>query len=227
MEFMSNRAYLGVWCEDFPEEIMLERFGKILDTVPFSASRPGFTHLTIRAVDLAEQPILEQDLRGFPLDARGIVEIAQNHLNRDCSYEVAAYWDLWTFDSQSAKSQLEPQALALICQGTEFNEGAWRESGHFEVDFGFEHFFTGHAGLLGFRGAKKIPPESAEEERFLTAMAWPEILHAYQDKTRENIRKVFAWVRAIEKAIPAAQIKLWSEGEENFEARLEEILASR
>ncbi|HEY7826149.1 MAG TPA: hypothetical protein VIC00_04950, partial [Candidatus Acidoferrales bacterium] len=78
---MSNRAYLGVWCNDFPDESMLERFGKILGTVPFSASRPGFTHLTIRAVDLAEQPILEQDLRAFPLDANGILEIAQNHLN--------------------------------------------------------------------------------------------------------------------------------------------------
>ncbi|MGH9700882.1 MAG: hypothetical protein ACRD52_15680 [Candidatus Acidiferrales bacterium] len=224
---MSNRAYLGVWCHDFPEALILERFGKMLGTVPFSISRTGFTHLTIRAVDLAEQPILEQDLRGFPLDARGIVEIAQSHLNSDCSYEVAAEWDLWTFESQTAKSQLEPQALGIICQGTDFNDGAWRESGHFEVDFGFEHFFTGHAGLLGFRGAKKIPPESAEEERFLTAMAWPENLHAYQDKTRENIRKAFGWVRAIEQAIPAAQIKLWSEGEDNFEARLEEILASR
>ncbi|MGH9758611.1 MAG: hypothetical protein ACRD4M_12805 [Candidatus Acidiferrales bacterium] len=206
---------------------MLERFGKLLGTVPFSGSRTGFTHLTIHAVDLTEQPILEQDLRPFPLDASGIVEITQNHLNSDCSYEVAADWDLWTFDSQTAKSQLEPQALGIICQGTDFNDGAWRESGHFEVDFGFEHFFTGHAGLLGFRGAKKIPPESAEEERFLTAMALPENLHAYQDKTRENIRKAFGWVRAIEQAIPAALIKLWSEGEDNFEARLEEILASR
>ncbi|MGH9725574.1 MAG: hypothetical protein ACRD41_10955, partial [Candidatus Acidiferrales bacterium] len=91
----------------------------MLGTVPFSISRTGFTHLTIRAVDLAEQPILEQDLRGFPLDARGIVEIAQSHLNSDCSYEVAAEWDLWTFESQTAKSQLEPQALGIICQGTD------------------------------------------------------------------------------------------------------------
>jgi hypothetical protein len=34
-------------------------------------------------------------------------------------------------------------------------------------------------------------------------------------------------VRRIEKASTVARVKLWSEGEENFEARLEEILAAR
>jgi hypothetical protein len=58
-------------------------------------------------------------------------------------------------------------------------------------------------------------------------MAWPENLEVYQEKTRENIRKVLEWTRHIEKALPVAQIRLWSEGEENFEARLEEILAAR
>jgi hypothetical protein len=34
-------------------------------------------------------------------------------------------------------------------------------------------------------------------------------------------------VRKIEDALPVAKLRLWSEGEENFEARLEEILAAR
>jgi len=42
-----------------------------------------------------------------------------------------------------------------------------------------------------------------------------------------NIRKLFEWVRFIEKALPVREVRLWSEGEENFEARLEEILAAR
>jgi hypothetical protein len=52
-------------------------------------------------------------------------------------------------------------------------------------------------------------------------------LHNYYEKTRENIKKLFDWVRRIEKALPVERVQLWSEGEENFEARLEEILAAR
>jgi hypothetical protein len=58
-------------------------------------------------------------------------------------------------------------------------------------------------------------------------MAKPANLLLYKDKTRENIKALFAWVRRIETALPVRQLRLWSEGEENFEARLEEILAAR
>ena len=73
MIHMSNQSCLSVWCPEFPEEKILERFGSLLSTVPFAASRPGFTSLTIRAVDATESPILEQDLRTLPLDADGII----------------------------------------------------------------------------------------------------------------------------------------------------------
>ena len=52
-------------------------------------------------------------------------------------------------------------------------------------------------------------------------------LQRYQEKTRENIRTLLDWVRKIEKAGPVDRIRLWSEGEENFEARLEDILVAR
>jgi hypothetical protein len=224
---MSNQAYLGVWCKDFPEAEILDRFGRFLATVPFSPSRPGFTHLEIRAVDPSETPVLEQDLRGLPLDAASIVEIARDHLHNDCSFEVRSVWDLWMFDSATGRSKLEPQALEISCRGEDYDSGIFRESGHFEVNLGFEHFFTGHARLLGFRERPPEPAESAEEMEFLAAMAWPENLSAYQDKTRENIKHLLEWIRRIEKAVPAGRVQLWSEGEENFEARLEEILAAR
>jgi hypothetical protein len=224
---MSNQSYLGVWCKESREERMLEQFGAFLGTVPFSATRPGFTYLMIRAVDASEAPLLEQDLRSVPLDASGIIEIAQDHLHSDSSYEVQANWDLWVVDAATAKWETEPQALEISCHGKDYDDGVWRENGHFEVNFGFEHLFTGHAGLLGMQPGLKKPAESPEEARFLEAMAWPENLQAYQEKTRENIRKLFDWVRRIEKAVAVERIRLWSEGEENFEARLEEILAAR
>ncbi len=226
MSDMPNQAYLNVWCTDFPEDRIIERFSAFLQTVPFSATHPGFTSLTIRAVDAAEQPILEQDLRAMPLDAAGIIEIAQDHVHGDCSFETSGYWDLAMFDAGNGKSKIEPQPLEILCRGEDYDDALWRQNGHFEVNLGFEHFFTGHARLLGIHRGPSAPAESPEEARFLEAMAWPDNLEKYRESTRENIRKLLGWLGRIEGAIPVERVQLWSEGEDNFEARLEEIAAA-
>jgi hypothetical protein len=227
MLVMSNQAYLRVWCKDFPEELILERFSDFLGTVPFSTAKPGFTYLTVRALDPTEVPVFEQDLRAVPLDAAGIIELAQDHLHADTSYEVRCDWDLWVSEGEAARWKLGPNPLEISCYGEDYGEKSWLESGHFEANLGFEHLFTGHAGLLGFNRGIRAVAESPEEAHFLEAMAWPENLQKYQEKTQENIRKLMDWTRRIEKAVPVERIQLWSEGEENFEARLEEILAVR
>lgn len=204
---------------------MLERFAAFLATVPFPATKPGFTYLVIHAVDATETPLVELDLRAVPLDPQGIIELARDHLHSDSAYEVRCHWDLWIFDD-SGKWKLEPQAMEIFCYGEDYDNQIYRERGHFEVNFGFEHLFTGHAGLLGIRQIKREPAQSPEEARFLEAMAWPENLQKYKEKTQENIRKVLEWVRQIENAVPVERVHLWSEGEENFEARIEEILAA-
>ncbi|HEV3480878.1 MAG TPA: hypothetical protein VGR97_00965 [Candidatus Acidoferrales bacterium] len=226
MSDMPNQAYLNVWCTDFSEDRIIERFSAFLQTVPFSATHPGFTSLTIRAVNASEQPILEQDLRAMPLDAAGVTEIARDHVHGDCSCETSGYWDLATFDPGNGKSKIEPQTLEISCRGEDYDDALWRQNGHFEVNLGFEHFFTGHARLLGMRPGPSAPAESPEEARFLEAMAWPDNLEKYRDNTRENIRKLLEWLRRIEGAIPVERVQLWSEGEDNFEARLEEIAAA-
>ena len=81
---MANHSFLSVWLTEIPEEQIPKRLGEFLATVPFSATRPGFTRLTIRALDASESPVLEQDLRAVPLDAAGIVEIASEQLHGDC-----------------------------------------------------------------------------------------------------------------------------------------------
>jgi hypothetical protein len=224
---MSNQSYLSVWCKDFSEGNILERAESFLATVPFSASRPGFSHLIVRAIDSTETPVAEFDLRSAPQDAKGIIELAREYMLGDSAIEVRGDWDLWTSDLAGGRWKNEPQPIEMFCHGPDYDNQVWRERGHFLVDFGFEHLFTGHAGLLGIRQTDRRPAESPEEARFLEAMAWPENLHRYQEKTQENIRKLFAWVRQLERALPLEQLRLWSEGEENFEARLEEILAVR
>jgi hypothetical protein len=224
---MANHSFLSIWLNSLPEDQILDRFGALLATAPASATKPGFTRLTIRAVDSSETPVLEQDLRATPLDAYEIVELAGEYLHADSAYEVVGAWDLSLFDASSGKSSVEPPPLQIVCRGEEFDGEFWRENGHFEIDLGFEHFFTGHAGLLGLHAGPRPAPQSPEESRFLEAMAWPENLEKYQKQTRENIRTLFDWVARIEAALPVEKTRLWSEGEENFEARLDDIVAAR
>ena len=95
------------------------------------------------------------------------------------------------------------------------------------MNLGFEHLFTGHAGLLAGETGENTPDVSPAQTRFLEAMAWPENLIIYREKTQENIRKLMDWVLRIKKAVPVERVRLWSEGDETFETRLDEILATR
>jgi len=52
-------------------------------------------------------------------------------------------------------------------------------------------------------------------------------LKEYHAKTRQNIQQLFNWVEAIEQALPVQRSELGSEGEENFEARLDAIFGQR
>lgn len=224
---MANRAYAGIWCRSLDESVLLQQLAKFLATVPLSASRPGFAGLTIRAAYPTEIPILEPDLRGVNADAITVAQLASEHLHADSAYETSAYWDMWVFDVATARWKHSPEPLEIACYGEDYDDGVFRELGHFHVDLGFEHLFTGHAQLLGFSRSPLAAPQHPEEQRFIEWMSQPAHLREYQEKTRENIRTLVEWMQLIERAIPVEKTRLWSEGEENFEARIEEILAVR
>lgn len=223
---MANRAYLSVWSRGFTEATMLEQFEQLLRTVPFSGEQPAFAGLTIRAVDPTQSSLVEYDLRGSSLGATELIAMARGHVHFDSVYEVQTRWDLWMYDIGSGRWQVEPQPLEITCHGEEYDNGAYAEAGHFQAEICFEHLFTGHAGLLSERRDGGAPEHPAEAE-FLAAMARPEKLREYHQKTRENIQKLMGWIQAVERALPVDRYRLWSEGEENFEARLDEILAVR
>ena len=224
---MPNRAYASIWIRDFNAENMLSHFEKFLATVPLASAPPGFTGLTIRAVDFAETPIEEHDFRGYLTTPAEIAALVREHLSEDSALEVSARWDLWIRDQASASWKLQPERLDLFCYGPEFEAGEFAESGHFLADLGFEHLFTGHAGLLGPENGRVAEPQHPDEARFLMWMSQPQNLREYHEKTRENIRKLMGWMRTVEGALPVERYRLWSEGEENFEARLDQILAVR
>ena len=223
---MGNHAYVSVWCRNFSEETMLEQFRTLLETTPCSGGRPGFTSLVVRAINPSEAPLVESDLCGQSLPLESVMELVREQLNADTAYEVTASWDVWIFAAEGKWKQV-PQPIELICHGRDYDEGIWQEMGHFQVDAGFEHLFTGHAGILGSQEERVVTTEHPAEAAFLTAMMRPDNLREYHQKTRENIKALMDWVPRIERALPVERYRLWSEGEENFEARLDEILAVR
>jgi hypothetical protein len=227
MRGMANAAYLSAWLRDFAEENMGRVFERLLEAVPFSAGRPGFEWLMLRAVNAAEAPLVEHDLRQRPATAEQLLALASDQLHADTSLETRAWWDLWAFDLASGRWEQQPQPLVIVCSGAEYDDGAYREAGHFCVEIGFEHLFTGHAGLLGRNGTSAPAAPHPAEVDFLAHMAEPAHLREYHEKTRENIRTLLNWMAHLEKMEEVERCRLWSEGEENFEARLDEILAHR
>ena len=224
---MANRAYLSIWCRNFTEEVQAERLEQFLSTIPLSQTRTGFSDLLIRAVGPEETPILESEGRRVFPDGAAVAELVAEHLNADSAYEVRAYWDLWVFDPAKGEWQLRPEPLEIRMYGELYDDGAWREYGQLHADLGLEHLFTGHARLLGLGAPDSVKTDDPEEARFFALMEARDNFRTYHERTRQNITKLLDWVQRIERALPVERTRLWSESEENFESRIEEILAVR
>ncbi|MGC1686873.1 MAG: hypothetical protein WA734_14700 [Candidatus Acidiferrales bacterium] len=224
---MPNDAFLSVWCRDFREESLPERFEQFLSTVPFSAAQSGFSNLVIRAIGPQEAPLFESVIGRIYHDPAEIIELVREHLNADSAYEARGFWDLWVLNTTTTVWHLQPEPVEIRCYGEEYDGGIWKEYGHFQVNIGFEHLFTGHARLLGFGSQPASAIQHPDEAKFLKLMTERESFRTYHERTRENIRKLLDWMQRIERTLPVDRALLWSEGEENFEGRIEEILAVR
>lgn len=208
---------------------MIAQFARFLTAAPLAESRQYFNELIVQAVDSTETPVAEWDVHDGTYGAAEIAALAAQHLNSDTSYIVHARWDLWTFDTDTLKWKRGPQPLILTCNGPEYDGGAADSEGHFSADLGFENFFTGHGGLLA-PGAASNPFDSSDHPIEKTFRSWMSVeanRKEYAGKTRENIQHLMNWVEAVSRALPVERSELWSEGEENFEARLDAILALR
>ena len=208
---------------------MIPQFVRFLATVPLSAARNSFDNLVIQAIDATETPISEWDFREGTFGAPEVAAIAAQHIHEDTAYMVEANWDLWTFDSETLKWKQEPNPLEIVCRGVLYDDGAVASDGHFSVDLGFEHLFTGHAGILA-PGAAKNPFDSSDHPLEKTFRQWMSVeanRREYAAKTRENIQQLFGWIESIERALPVARNELSSEGEQNLESRLDAIVGQR
>jgi hypothetical protein len=226
---MANRAYLRVWTRDFSETTLIAQFARFLATAPLSASENAFKELIVQPVDATELSLAEWDLKDLGYGAPEVAALAIQHLHPDSAFIVNAKWDLWSFEVESLKWMHKPELLMLTCHGPEYDGGIAASDGNFTADLGFEHFFTGHGGLLA-PGAASNPFESSDhplEHTFRQWMSVPANLKEYHAKTRANIQQLFNWVESIEQGLPVERSQLWSEGEQNFEARLDAIVGQR
>jgi hypothetical protein len=196
---MADQLYLNLWFPSFPEQQMMPRLLSVLRQFPFAKEKSGVGFVAVHPVDWAEPLVFQQtfDYRAEPEHA---VHLMGEYPHADYAYEVEAAWDLWTPQQEGELDVMwrqSPQPVRFFALGTEFDEGAYQEDGHIQIDLGLD------------------TPFLLEEETFA-----PDVLV----RVKQNIQKLVAFTHAIEKNCGITGRVLWSESEENLAQKLIESL---
>jgi hypothetical protein len=139
---MPDRLYLSCWVRGFAASNMLRRFEKVLARFPFSKLATHGPVLRVRAIAMAEPPLIEKE---YPpgVAVEELIRVAGEFTQEDCCVEVDAAWDLWQHDGDW---KLGPVPITLLCYGPEFeNETAE----NLRVEFGLDSRFLPVEGLEG------------------------------------------------------------------------------
>lgn len=169
---------------------MMSRATSVLRQFPFSAQRPGITHLAIHPVSWSEPTVLERRFRPG-LDPDQATAIASEFMHADYAYVFETYWDLWVPDEN--RLLLSPEQVKFIAHGTEFDDGAYQQAGHIQVDLGLDEPFLF---------------ETPEEDEGAEA------------RIRNNVQKLVGFTQAVEKNCGISGRVLWSESDENLAQKL-------
>lgn len=189
---MPDSLYLSLWFPDVSGPGILPHVLAVLQQFPFSAQRPGIAYVAVQPVSWNEASVLER--RFSPgIAPEEAVLIAADLVHDDYAYTFDAYWDLWMPDESGQQWNLVPSLVKLIVQGEEFDEGAYEQTGHIEVDFGLDSPFL-------------------QENVALTEET--------QAKVRDNVSKLVEFTMKAEKNTQATTRLLWSESEENLAQKL-------
>lgn len=189
---MPDSLYLSLWFSDFSGPEILPHAFSVLQQFPFSKQQPGITYLALHPVSWNEPTVLE---RRFPsgIDPGQATLIAAELVHEDYAYVFETHWDLWTSDTAAANWVHQPATVKLIAQGEEFDDNAYQQSGHIQVDFGLDSHF--------------LAPEAS-------------LNNQAQAKIRENVARLVEFSIKVEKNSGATSRLLWSESEENLAQKL-------
>jgi hypothetical protein len=189
---MPDPLYLSLWFPSFDAEDMLPRVLPVMRSFPFSAQRPGISYLSLHPVSWNEPTSFEQRFKpGIPPEEA--VRIAFDLLHEDYAYLFEAFWDLWNLAEGGRQWVLQPSQVKFLVQGLEFEEGAYQQEGHIQVDLGLDAPFL-------------------HEEVQLTTEA--------EVRVRANVQKLVEFTTQAEKSSGASSRLLWSESEENLAQKL-------
>lgn len=175
---------------------MLPHILSVLQQFPFSEAVPGITYVSVQPVSWNEASVLERRFVPGVAPEEALL-IAADLVHDDYAYVFDAHWDLWTSAEGGAGTgkewQLAPSRVKIIARGEEFDEGAYKESGHIEVDFGLDAPFL-------------------QENVDLTSET--------QAKVRDNVAKLVEFGVKAEKNTRASGRLLWTESQENLAQKL-------
>jgi len=189
---VADPVYLSLWYPSFDAEDMLPRALSVMRQFPFSSQQPGIRGVALHPVSWNEATILEK--RFDPgITPEAAVLIASDLLHADYAYVFEAAWDLWIRGEEKREWGLRPSRVKFRAHGEEFEDEAFRQEGHIQVDFGMDSPFLQENVQLTMEG----------EERVLA-----------------NVRKLVEFTMKAEKASGANSRLLRSESEENLAQRL-------
>lgn len=189
---MPDPLYLSLWFPSFDVEDMLPHALSVMRQFEFSALQPGITYVALHPVSWNEPTILEQRFNPGITPEEAVL-IASDLLHEDYAYVFEAAWDLWTFDEERKQWTRQPSRARFVVHGEEFEDEAYRQEGHIQVDFGFDSLFL--------QENVQLTPEA--EQRLCA-----------------NVQKLVELTSKIEKNSAATARLLWSESEENLAQKL-------
>jgi hypothetical protein len=192
---MADRLYLSIWFPSFQEPEMLPRLLSVLKQFPFSAERAGVGYLAVRSIGW-DEPILFQQTFDYRADPEQALALAGEFLHEDNAYEVDVLWDLWVPKKEGDLDEtwvLQPQTVKFIAFGTQFDDAAYQENGHIQVDFGLD------------------APFLFEEVDFTSTL---------EQRIKANVQKLVSFTSAVEKNCGISGRVLWSESEDNLAQKL-------
>ena len=189
---MADSLYLSLWFPDFDVEDMLPCALSVLRAFPFSVDQPGISYVSLHPVSWDEATILERRFNPGITPEEAVL-FAADLLHEDYAYVFEAAWDLWVVSPDQKDWALQPAPVKIIVHGTEFDDGAYQQDGHIEVDFGLDSTFL----------YEDVP---------LTAEA--------EGHVRANVQKLVDFATKAEKQSGATGRLLWSELEENLAQKL-------
>jgi hypothetical protein len=196
---MADRLYLSIWFPSFRETEMLPRLLSVLKQFPYSAQKRGIGHLAVYSIAWDQPRVFEQMFDNHA-DAERVLALAGEFLHEDNAYEVEASWDLWVPVQEGDLDttwELRPQTVKFIAFGSKFEDAAYQQNGHVQVDFGMD------------------APFLYEDIEFNETV---------ERRIKANVHKLVSFTTAVEQNCGISGRVLWSESEDNLAQKLIERL---